>query len=208
SLIDEAGERYVRMAHVATVGSHAVNGVAALHSELLQKTVLRDFAELWPERFYNVTNGVTPRRFVALANPELASLISEAIGEGWLTHLERLQELEPFANDAAFAGKFQEIKQRNKQRLSDHAAAVLGSPLDVDSMFDVQVKRIHEYKRQVLNVLHAVTLCQRIRSRQLPPIKRTIIFAGKAAPGYFMAKLVIRLIHAVAEHIESDPEAR
>lgn len=208
SLIDEAGERSVRMAHVAAVGSHAINGVAALHSDLLRQTVLRDFAELWPERFHNVTNGVTPRRFIALANPELTSLITSALGEGWLTQLERLRELEPLASDAAFASEFQTIKQHNKLRLSEHATHVLGTSLDPLSLFDVQVKRIHEYKRQVLNILHVLTLYLRIRRGQLPAVKRTIIFAGKAAPGYFMAKLVIRLIHAVSELVQRDSAAK
>jgi starch phosphorylase len=208
SLIDEGGERSVRMAHVATVGSHAINGVAALHSELLRQTVLRDFAELWPERFCNVTNGVTPRRFVALANPGLARLITDAIGEGWLTNLERLQDLEKFSTDAAFISAFQAVKLENKRVLSRHVTHVLGVELDCNTLFDVQVKRMHEYKRQVLNVLHAITLYQRIRRGQLPRARRTIIFAGKAAPGYFMAKLVIRLIHAVATLIRRDEQAR
>jgi starch phosphorylase len=170
--------------------------------------VLRDFAELWPERFCNVTNGVTPRRFVALANPGLARLITSAIGEGWLTDLERLGDLEPFANDAAFVSAFQAVKLDNKRELSRHVTRVLGHELDTSSMFDVQVKRVHEYKRQVLNVLHVITLYQRIRRGQLPPVPRTVIFAGKAAPGYFMAKLVIRLIHAVGELIRRDEHAR
>jgi len=208
SLIDESGERYVRMAHVATVGSHAINGVAALHSDLLQKTVLRDFAELWPERFYNVTNGVTPRRFIALANPELAALITSALGPGWLNQLERLRELEPLAADAAFVERFQAIKRRNKQRMSEQAERVLGRALDLSSMFDVQVKRIHEYKRQTLNLLHVLTLYNRIRRGQLPRVRRTVIFAGKAAPGYVMAKLVIRLVHGVADLVQRDDEAR
>jgi glycogen phosphorylase len=208
SLIDESGERYVRMAHVAAVGSHAINGVAALHSNLLKQTVLRDFADLWPERFRNVTNGVTPRRFIALANPELTSLITSAIGEGWLTELERLRELEAWASDAAFASEFQTIKQHNKLRLSEHAGQVLGTALDPLTLFDVQVKRIHEYKRQVLNVFHVLTLYLRIRRGELPSVKRTIVFAGKAAPGYFMAKLVIRLIHAVSDLVQRDREAK
>jgi glycogen phosphorylase len=169
---------------------------------------MRDFAELWPERFYNVTNGVTPRRFIALANPELASLITSAVGPGWLTELDRLQELEPLASDAAFVEKFLAIKRRNKQGLSEHAKRVLDKELDLSTMFDVQVKRIHEYKRQVLNLLHVLTLYNRIRRGQPPRIRRTVIFAGKAAPGYAMAKLVIRLVHAVGNLVQRDPEAR
>jgi len=208
SLIDEHGERSVRMAHVATVGSHAVNGVAQLHSRLLEQTVLRDFAELYPERFSNVTNGVTPRRFLALANPELTKLINGAIGTGWLTDLEQLQKLEPLAADASFVAAFKQAKLANKKRLSEHVTSVLGLELDPSTLFDVHVKRIHEYKRQVLNVLHVLTVVQRIQRGQLPRVRRTVIFAGKAAPGYFMAKLVIRLIHAVAEYVRRDVEAR
>ena len=208
SLIDEQGERSVRMANVASLGSHAVNGVAALHTDLLKQTVLRDFAELYPERFLNVTNGVTPRRFLALANPGLAQLITGAIGSGWLTDLEQLRGIEPLAEDSGFVQEWKRVKHANKQRLSDHATQVLGHPLDPSTLFDVQVKRIHEYKRQVLNLLHALTLLQRIQRGQLPRVRRTLIFAGKAAPGYVMAKLAIRLIHGVADAIERDTEAR
>ena len=208
SLIDEHGERSVRMAHLASVGSHAINGVAALHTNLLKQTVLRDFAELYPERFCNVTNGVTPRRFIALSNPGLASLITDALGSGWLTDLDALRGLEPLAQDAAFVQAWKRVKLANKQRLSEHVTRVLGLELDPSTLFDVQVKRIHEYKRQVLNVLHVLTLLQRIGRGQLPRVRRTVIFAGKAAPGYFMAKLVIRLIHAVADALRRDAEAR
>ena len=208
SLIDERGERAVRMANLACVGSHAINGVAALHSQLLRQTVLRDFAELYPERFCNVTNGVTPRRFVALANPELTRLISSAIGDRWLVDLERLRELEPLARDGAFAAEFAQIKRANKRTLAEHVERVTGVQLDAETLFGVQVKRMHEYKRQVLNVLHAITLYRRIREGKLPSVPRTFVFAGKAAPGYFMAKLVIRLIHDVADVIRRDPVAR
>jgi starch phosphorylase len=208
SLIDEHGERAVRMANVACVGSHAINGVAELHTTLLRQTVLRDFAELYPERFCNVTNGVTPRRFMALANPSLTRLITQAIGEGWLRDLEQLRKLEPLAQDAGFRVEFRGVKLENKAVLSAHTTHTLGTSLDPNTLFDVQVKRMHEYKRQVLNVLHAITLYLRIRSGQLPPISRTLIFAGKAAPSYYMAKLVIRLIHDVAGVIARDPAAR
>ena len=208
SLIDEHGERSVRMAHLACVGSHAINGVAELHSRLLRETVLRDFAELYPERFFNVTNGVTPRRFIALANPGLAALITRAIGDHWLVDLEELTELEPLAHDAAFRDAFRRVKQANKRVLAEHVERHTQLALDPDTLFSVQVKRIHEYKRQVLNLLHVITLYQRIRSGATPSSPRTFVFAGKAAPGYFMAKLVIRLIHDVAAVIQRDPEAR
>jgi starch phosphorylase len=208
SLLDEHGERSVRMANIATVGSHAINGVAALHTELLRETVLHDFAQMYPARFLNVTNGITPRRFMALANPELARLIDSAIGTRWLTNLELLQGLEAFATDAAFVGEWRRIKHTNKQRLSLHCTQVLGRELDATTMFDVHVKRMHEYKRQVLNVLHVITLYQRILAGRLPSARRTVVFAGKAAPGYYMAKLIIRLIHDVGALIDRNPEAR
>lgn len=208
SLIGEDGERTIRMAHLATVASHHVNGVAALHSRLLRETVLRDFAELWPERFTNVTNGVTPRRFVALANPRLAELVTEAIGEGWLRDLERLRELEPFADDAAFQERWRLAKRANKDELTRWVRATYGLACDPASMFDAQCKRIHEYKRQHLNVLHAIALWNRIRDGADDGVARTIILAGKAAPGYRAAKLIIRLAHGVAEAIAADPRAR
>jgi starch phosphorylase len=208
SLIDEHGERAVRMAHVASVGSHAINGVAELHTDLLRRTVLRDFAEMYPTRFHNVTNGVTPRRFLALANPGLTQLITRAIGDAWLTDLTQLQRLEPFAVDPSFVAAFQQIKLANKQLLSQHVTHVLGQELDVHTLFDVHVKRMHEYKRQLLNVLHVITLYLRIARGQTPRARRTVIFAGKAAPSYFMAKLVIRLIHGVEDMIKRDDKAR
>lgn len=206
SIIDENGGRYVRMANLATIGSHHVNGVAALHSDLLKRTVLHDFAELWPEKFCNVTNGVTPRRFVALSNPRLTSLITERIGDGWLGDLTRLRKLEPHADDPAFQKQWHEVKLHNKRSLSALIAKRTGIELNPESLFDIQVKRIHEYKRQHLNVLHIVhryITLKRDSSANLPP--RTFIFGGKAAPGYFMAKLIIRLINGVAEVINNDP---
>jgi len=206
SLIDESGERYVRMAHLATVGSHSINGVAALHSELLKHGVLRDFAELYPERFSNVTNGVTPRRWIALANPALTALISEKIGNGWLARLEHdLELLEQFADDEEFLQRWRRVKLASKECLSGIIRRRCGVAADPESMFDIQVKRIHEYKRQHLNVLHIIYSYLRLKrglDSDAPP--RTFIFGGKAAPGYFLAKLIIKLIHSVGEVINKD----
>ncbi len=209
SLIDEGGEKSVRMAHLATVGAHAVNGVAALHSRLLRETVLRDFAEMMPERFTNVTNGVTPRRFLALANPGLTRLITDAIGDGWLTDLERLRELAPFADDASFRERFRQRKAANKEGLARWLAATQSTEVDPRTLFDVQCKRIHEYKRQHLNLLHVVWLYDRIlRGERDDVVPRTVVIAGKAAPAYWMAKLIIRLATAISETIARDPVAR
>ena len=209
SLIDEAGGRSVRMAHLACVGSHAVNGVAALHSELLRRHVLADFQALWPKKIGNVTNGVTPRRFLMLDNPELSRLIDEAIGEDWRRDLVALASLEPFAEDAGFRAAWRAVKRRNKEALAREIAGRTGVAADPASLFDVQVKRIHEYKRQHLNALHVLTLFRRLRldpARQAVP--RAVLFAGKAAPGYRMAKLIIRLVHAVAAAVDADPRTR
>jgi len=206
SLIDESGEKRVRMANLATVGSHAVNGVAELHSRLLRQTVLRDFAELWPERFHNVTNGVTPRRFMVLSNPTLARLLDETVGEGWVTDLARLKALETRADDRAFHDKWRRVKRANKEVLARHIRECSGVVVDPAALFDIQVKRIHEYKRQLLNALRIITLYNRLRNDprlDVPP--RCCVFGGKAAPGYEMAKLIIRLIHGVAEAVNSDP---
>jgi starch phosphorylase len=206
SLIDESGEKRVRMANLATVGSHAVNGVAALHSRLLQQTVLRDFAELWPERFCNVTNGVTPRRFMVLSNPALANLLDATLGEGWVTDLSRLKALEERADDRAFQDKWRRVKRTNKELLARHIRDHTGLAVDPAALFDIQVKRIHEYKRQHLNALHIITLYNRLRGDprlQVPP--RCCIFGGKAAPGYAMAKLIIRLINGIAQVVNNDP---
>ena len=207
SLIGEDGGKCVRMAHLATVGSHAVNGVAALHSELLKASVLQDFYELWPQRFGNVTNGVTPRRFLALANPGLRELLDETIGDGWLTDLERLRGLEAYVDDRAFRESWRDVKRANKARLGEYLHAVAGIELDPTWLFDVQVKRIHEYKRQHLNVLHIITLYHRLKKNpglSIPP--RAFIFGGKAAPGYFMAKRMIKLINSVGATVNSDPD--
>jgi starch phosphorylase len=207
SLIGEDGGKNVRMAHLATVGSHAINGVAALHSELLKESVLKDFYELWPERFSNKTNGVTPRRFLALANPGLRELLDRTIGEGWLKDLDRLRGLEPFVDDASFRAQWRDIKRSNKARLAKYVRSATDIELNPDWMFDIQVKRIHEYKRQHLSVLHIVALYYRLKQNpglSIPP--RAFIFGGKAAPGYFMAKRIIKLINAVGETINADPE--
>jgi glycogen phosphorylase len=209
SLIDEAGVRSVRMANLASVGSYRINGVAALHTDLLKAEVLRDVHELWPEKILNVTNGVTPRRFLALANPRLAELVNGAIGEGWARDLERLRALEPLAEDAGFREEWRRVKRANKADLAAVVRARAGVECDPDSLFDVQVKRIHEYKRQHLNLLHVIALWQRLRGNPgaaVPP--RTVLFGGKAAPSYWMAKLIIKLIHSVAEVVNADPLTR
>lgn len=206
SLIDESGEKYVRMAHLACVGSHAINGVAALHSELLKETILKDFYELWPEKFSNKTNGVTPRRWLVLSNPRLSQLITEKIGENWVKNLYELKQLEFFAEDSHFQTRWQDIKKAIKQDLAAYIRLNNDLVVNPDSLFDVQVKRIHEYKRQHLNVLHIISLYLRLKNNpnlEIPP--RTFIFGGKAAPGYVMAKLIIKLINAVAEVVNRDP---
>jgi starch phosphorylase len=209
SLIDEYGEKYVRMANLACVGSHAINGVAALHTELLKETVLRDFHDLWPEKFSNKTNGVTPRRFMALANPGLAALITRRIGDGWLKNLDELSRLEPLADDAGFREEWRQVKHANKERLAAALRKATGVEVDPASLFDIQVKRFHEYKRQHLNLLRVVALYRRLKNiPRLDLTPRTVIFGGKAAPGYFMAKLIIKLINAIAAVVNADPQTR
>jgi len=208
SIIAEHPERAVRMAYLATVAGAKVNGVAELHSQLLRDKVLDEFAGLWPDKFTNVTNGVTPRRFVRLANPALSRLITDAIGSGWVTDLERLRELEPFAVDAEFTRRFRDVKRRNKLRLAGVLEKRDGLDLDPDSLLDVMVKRLHEYKRQMLKLLHVVTLYDRVRSGELAVADlqpRTVVFGAKAAPGYKMAKDIIWLINSVARTINDDP---
>jgi starch phosphorylase len=207
SLIDESGDKFVRMAHLACVGSHRINGVSEIHTELLKTELLRDFDELWPGKIINVTNGVTPRRWIAVSNPEQSELVTSRIGDAWIEHLEDLKRLEPYSEDAAFQEDWQKVKRDVKVRLSNFIAKETGISVDPDSMFDAQVKRIHEYKRQHLNVLHILTLYQRLKndpSLQITP--RTFIFGGKAAPGYQAAKLIIKLINSVAEVINADPK--
>ena len=209
SLIDESQGRRVRMAHLATVASHTVNGVAELHSRLLRESVLRDFYELDPGRFTNVTNGVTPRRFLALANPGLASLVSDTIGAGWLRDLERLRELEPWAESADFRAAWREVKLGNKRRLAQDAGKRAGVLVDPQTLFDVQAKRFHEYKRQHLNALHLISRYLKLKddpSLDLPP--RTWFFGGKAAPGYYLAKQMIELILGAARVINNDRSMR
>lgn len=207
SLIDEGGKRYIRMANLATVGSHSVNGVAQLHSDLLKQTVLHDFAEMWPEKFKNVTNGVTPRRFMAISNPPLAKLITKHVGDEWLYDLTQLRKLESLADDAAFQKQWRKVKLTAKEKLTELIKQRTGQVVDPNSLFDIQVKRIHEYKRQHLNVLHIIALYNRIkRDPKMDIVPRTFIFGGKAAPGYYMAKLMIRLITGVAEVVNNDPD--
>jgi starch phosphorylase len=209
SLIDEHGDKFVRMANLACVGSSAINGVAALHTELLKQTVLRDFFELWPGKFSNKTNGVTPRRFLVLSNPGLTKLITSRIGSGWVRDLDQLRGLEAGADDPAFQAEWRRVKLANKVRLAAAIRQVTGIVVDPASLFDIQVKRFHEYKRQHLNLLHVVTLYHRLKQNpDLALTPRTVIFGGKAAPGYFMAKLIIKLINSVAEVVNADPDVR
>jgi glycogen phosphorylase len=207
SLIAEEPVRRVRMAHLAAAGSFAINGVAALHTDLLKATILRDFHDLWPEKFSNKTNGVTPRRFVALANPPLARLIEDTIDGDWLRNLDSLRRLEPWADDASFRARWREVKQAAKQQLAAYIGQATGIAVDPASLFDIQAKRIHEYKRQHLNLLHIVSLYWRLKNGpNLEVAPRTFIFGGKAAPSYHMAKLIIKLIHSVAEVVNRDPQ--
>jgi starch phosphorylase len=205
SLVDESGDRYVRMAHLASVGSHAINGVAALHTDLLKKTVLADLYQIFPERFCNVTNGVTPRRWMVLSNPKLSALITRHIGDGWIADLEdELQRIEPLAIDEPFQREWQDIKAANKQNLAALIQDRTGIVVNPESLFDIQVKRLHEYKRQHLNVLYLITLYYQLLRGADAIVPRTVIFGGKAAPGYRMAKLIIRLINGVAAVINQD----
>ena len=206
SLINEEGGKFVRMAHLASLGSHAINGVAALHTELLKTHVLRDFYALTPEKFSNKTNGVTPRRWMVLSNPRLAQLLTARLGSGWIHDLEKLRRLEPLVDDQEFREEWSAIKRDNKTRLSKYIDDRLGIRTDPESIFDVLVKRLHEYKRQHLQVLHILTLYKRIQHNpDAEVVPRTFVFGGKAAPGYRMAKLIIKLIHSVGEAINSDP---
>jgi starch phosphorylase len=207
SIIDEGSFRSVRMAHLATIASHHVNGVAALHSELVKTELFPDFAALWPEKFTNVTNGVTPRRWVALANPKLTALLNDAVGDGWVSDLDKLRGLERFVDDSGFLERWEATKLAVKRNLTGYIHRHTGVLVDPASMFDVQVKRIHEYKRQHLNALQVIAHYLRIKhgvAQDMAP--RTVIFGGKAAPGYAMAKLIIRFLNGVAETINADPD--
>jgi starch phosphorylase len=207
SIIDEDGHKAVRMAHLATVACHHVNGVAALHSELVRTDLFPEFAALWPEKFTNVTNGVTPRRWLALANPQLGQLLDETIGDGWVRDLERLRQLERLVDDSAFLERWGEVKLGVKRHLTSYIHRHTGVLVDPASMFDVQVKRIHEYKRQHLNALQVVAQYLRIKNGLAEGMApRTVIFGGKAAPGYAMAKLIIRFINGIAETVNADPD--
>ncbi len=209
SLIDESGERYVRMANLASVGSHTINGVAALHTELLKQDVLADFHALWPDKITNVTNGVTPRRWVALANPRLTGLLRRVIGEDWIRDLQQLHKLEPYAEDADFRREWRFIKRSVKEGFASHVRRITGVSIDPESLFDVQVKCIHEYKRQHLNVLHIIALYNRIKSDPGAAVQpRSFVFGGKAAPGYRFAKLMIKFITAVGDIVNRDPALR
>jgi starch phosphorylase len=207
SIIDETGEKYIRMAHLACVGSSAINGVAALHTELLKSGIMKDFYELWPDKFSNKTNGVTPRRWVVLNNQKLATLISEKIGSDWVKDLYQLKKLEKYARDKDFQAAWRKCKLDVKKHLADQIKANLGIEVNINSIFDILVKRIHEYKRQHLKVLHIITLYNRIKDNpEIDIVPRTFIFGGKAAPAYFMAKLIIKLINSVADVVNNDPD--
>ncbi len=210
SLFDGDGEsKQVRMAHLAIVGTHSTNGVSAIHSQLLRTHTVKDFAEMYPERFNNKTNGVTPRRWLLLANPELAQHITEAIGDGWITDLSQLRRLAPLADDSSFQVGFRKASRALKGRFADWVKSATGQQIDPDTIFDSQVKRIHEYKRQLLNVLHILVLYNRLRRNpQYDTPSRTFFFAGKAAPAYYFAKLIIKLINNVAAVIDSDPAVK
>ena len=206
SIINEDGGRSIRMAHLAIIGSHKVNGVAELHTQLMKKTIFSDFNRIYPDKIINMTNGITPRRWLNQSNPSLANLITKTIGSSWKTDLEELRKLAPLADDAGFRDEFRAVKRANKKQLAGLIKDRLAISVDVDSIFDVQVKRIHEYKRQLLNVLHVITLYNRIRAHPSNDfVARTVLFAGKAAPGYTMAKLIIKLINDVADIVNHDP---
>jgi starch phosphorylase len=207
SLIDESDQKYVRVAHLAGLGCHAVNGVSEIHSELLKRTVLSDLYEIYPERFFTITNGVTPRRWIVVSNPRLTELITNAIGEGWIKELNEIKRIEPYAADQDFMRKWQQVKYENKRDLAGIIHERTGIPVDPKTLFDIQMKRLNEYKRQHLNVLHIITLYNRIKKNpKIDITPRTFVFGGKSSPGYFLAKLIIKLINSVAETVNDDPD--
>jgi starch phosphorylase len=207
SLIDESDQKYVRMTHLASLGSHAINGVAEIHSELLKETMLPDFYELYPERFLNVTNGVSPRRWIVLSNPRLAELITNRIGDRWISHLEELKQLESFADDMDFIKTWQRVKYENKRDLARIIQERTGISVNPATLFDIQMKHFHEHKRQHLNLLHIITIYNRIKKNPQTYITpRTFIFGGKASPGYFIATLIIKLINSIGEVTNNDPD--
>ena len=206
SIIEEGYPKKVRMAYLAIVGSHSVNGVAALHTQLLKDRVFKDFHKFYPDKLNSKTNGITPRRWLLKSNPELSQLINDKIGSGWEVDLDRLRELEPFATDQDFQDRFRQIKLNNKLKLADYIGISTGVLVSPETMFDVQVKRIHEYKRQLLNALHVIHLYHRfVTDEQTDLAPRTVIFAGKAAPSYWRAKLIIKLISSIGEVVNNDP---
>lgn len=206
SLIQEAEERRVRMAHLAIVGSHSVNGVSRIHTNIIKNGLFKEFDKLFPGRIKNITNGISPRRWLLQANPALSQLITSVIGSGWITDLYRLKELIPYADDPEFCVAWRKVKKENKERLANYVMQKVGIKIDPDTLFDVHVKRIHEYKRQLLNILHVITLYNRLKEKpESKVVPRTIIFSGKSSPGYFLAKLIIKLINSVAEIVNNDP---
>ncbi|MDY6990151.1 MAG: glycogen/starch/alpha-glucan phosphorylase [Thermodesulfobacteriota bacterium] len=209
SIIEEGETKQVRMAHLAIVGSHSINGVAALHSDLVKSSLVPDFYKLWPKRFNNKTNGVTQRRWLLKANPLLSELLNKTIGKGWITDLDKLRDLEPYADDKAFQAEFLRIKRQNKKRLARIIMETSRAEVDAEALFDIQAKRIHEYKRPLLNVMHIIYdyLCL-VEDKKRPPVARTYVFAGKAAPGYWAAKQIIKLINNLAMVINADPRAK
>jgi starch phosphorylase len=206
SIVEEHGGKQINMAHLCIVGSHAVNGVAAIHSQIIRSQTFKDFYEMWPDKFQNKTNGITPRRWLLLCNPSLADVIAERIGDKWTTNLDELRKLEAFVNDKGLLLTIRKVKQENKLKLAQHLEKTLGVVVDPASMFDVQVKRIHEYKRQLLNILHIITLYYRLKKNPNQPFTpRTIMIGGKAAPGYHTAKLIIKLFNNVGRTVNNDP---
>ncbi len=209
SIIEEGAEKKVRMANLAIIGSHSLNGVAALHTEILKAHVFKDFYKLWPEKFNNKTNGITQRRWLKLCNPRLSNLITGVIGDGWITDLYQMKQLKPYSEKEEFQKQWLDVKRANKDFLARYIMSHNGIAVNVDSIFDIQVKRLHEYKRQLLNCLHVIALYNRIKDNPNGDyVPRTVIFAGKAAPGYYMAKLIIKLINSVGEIVNNDPQVR